>query len=206
MMTSEAKAAWLSERCGYLTASNMWRAMSYLKNGQPSRDRIALMFDLLAERATGENKSHVVTDAMQHGLDFEDEAVDLFVGQTGRDVRLSRFYRHPEIEYFGATPDREIDDGLIEVKCPQSSTFLEWRLAGMVPEKYKPQMCAQMLCAGKTWCGFIAYDPRIKDERLRLFMRKYEPTAEELKNVADAARLFLTELDALWERFTEIAA
>ena len=200
MMSSEQKAAWLSERCGYLTASNMWRAMSYLKNGQPSRDRVSLMMELLAERATGENARHVVTDAMQHGVEFEDEAVEVFVEQTGRDVQLSRFYRHPQIEYFGATPDRELDDGLLEIKCPNTSTFLEWRLAGVVPEKHKPQMCAQLLCTGRKWCGFIAYDPRVKEERLRLFMRKYEPTAEELAKVEEAAITFLTELDTLWER------
>jgi len=200
MMTAETKAAWLSERCGFLTASRMAAAMAYLKNGQPARERLQLMYELLAERQTGENVRHVVTDAMLWGTEHEDEAVDYFVEQTGRDVKLSRFYKHPEIEYFGATPDRELDEGLLEIKCPQTATFLEWRLAGVVPEKHKPQMCAQLLCTGKPWCGFIAYDPRIKDERLRMFMRKYEPSAEELAKVEAAAKAFLGELDAMWEQ------
>jgi putative phage-type endonuclease len=206
MMSAEQKAAWLSERCGYLTASRMAAALSYLKNGQPAKERQQLMYELLAERSTGENARHVVTDAMLWGTEHEDEAVDLFVEQTGRDVKLSRFYTHPEIEYFGATPDRELDDGLIEVKCPTTATFIEWRLAGVVPERHKPQMCAQLLCSGKSWCGFIAYDPRMKDERLWLFMRKYEPTLEELTRVKEGAIAFLTELDAMWEQFTSIAA
>ena len=59
-----------------------------------------------------------------------------------------------------------------------TATFLEWKLAGVVPERHKPQMAAQLLCTGKTWCGFVAYDPRIKDERRRLFMAKFEPADE----------------------------
>jgi putative phage-type endonuclease len=205
MMTAEQKAAWLAERCGFLTASRMADAMSFLRNGQPSKERIRLMHELLAERATGLNARHVVTPAMEHGVEYEDEAVDAFVELTGRDVQLSRFYKHASIELFGATPDRELDDGLLEVKCPTTATFLEWRLAGVVPEKHKPQMCAQLACTGKKWCGFIAYDPRVKDERRRLFLQKYEPTAEEIERVEEAARLFLSETELLWERFTEAA-
>jgi putative phage-type endonuclease len=202
MMTAEEKAAWLSARAGKLTASRMADAMAMLKNGSPAESRNKLMHELLAERLTGYSVPHVVNDAMQWGLDHEDEAVDMFVEMTGRDVRLSRFYEHPTIENFGSTPDRELDDGLLEVKCPTTTTFVRWTLAGVVPETHKPQMCAQLLCTGKTWCGFIAYDPRIKEERKRLFLRRYEPTAEELGKVEAAAIAFLAELDAMFERFT----
>jgi len=201
MMTAEDKAAWLSARAGKLTASRMADAMARRKDGASAEPRIKLLHELLAERLTGYSVPHVVTPAMEWGLEHEDEAVDLFVEMTGRDVRLSRFYEHPTIENFGATPDRELEDGLLEVKCPGTTTFVRWVMAGEVPEQHKPQMCAQLLCSGKTWCGFIAYDPRIKDERKRLFLRKYEPTAEELAKVEAAAVEFLAELDAMWDRF-----
>ena len=202
MMTAEAKAAWLSARCGKLTASRMADAMKFRRDGKPSAERDRLLRELLAERVTGQSMPHVVTEAMQHGLDYEDEAVDVFVEMTGRDVRLSRFYEHPTIADFGATSDRELDDGLLEVKCPTTARYLEWVLAGVVPEEHKPQMAAQLACSGKRWCGFIAYDPRIKDERRRLFLRKYEPTPEEVAAVEDAARTFLADLDAMFEQFT----
>lgn len=205
-MTAEQKAAWLSDRCGRLTASRMTDAMSFLKNGQPSAGRIKLMHELLAERLTGQNVPHVVNDAMQWGLEHEDEAVDLFVELTGRSPIPSQFYLHPTIENFGATPDRELDDGLLEVKCPTTTTYLQWVLAGVIPEQHKPQMCAQLLCTGRKWCGFIAYDPRIKDEKRRLFMRKYEPTEEELLTVEAAAIKFLDELDVMFDQFVSAAA
>lgn len=207
MMSAEQKAAWLSARAGKLTASRMADAMSYLKNGQPSAARSNLQRELLAERLTGSSVPHVVTDAMEHGLEYEDEAVDVFVARYPKyNVRASRFYEHPSIENFGATPDRELDDGLMEVKCPTTAKFANWVMAGIVPEEHRPQMAAQLLCSGKTWCGFVAYDPRIKDERLRLFMRKYEPTDEYLREVEGEARKFLDELEAMFDRFVSAAA
>ncbi len=203
MMSAEEKAAWLAVRAGKLTASRMGDAMSFLKNGQPSAARMQYMRELLAERLTGQSVPHVVNDAMMWGTDHEDEAVDVFVERTGRSPRLSRFYEHATILNFGATPDRELDDGLLEVKCPTTSTFVEWSLAGVVPERHKMQMTAQLLCSDKEWCGFLAYDPRIRDERKQLFMRKFVPTADERAAVLAAAIGFLDELDEMFSRFVE---
>lgn len=200
-MSAEEKAAWLSARCGKLTASRMNDAMSFLRNGEPAMPRIKLLHELLAERLTGQSVPHVVTAPMQHGLVYEDEAVDVFVERTGRSPRLSRFYEHATIENFGATPDRELDDGLLEVKCPTTATFIEWTLAGVVPPQHRYQMTAQLLCADKPWCGFIAYDPRIRDARRQLFMRKFEPTPEERAKVYAAAVGFLDELDQMFDAF-----
>ena len=201
MMSPEEKAAWLSMRAGKLTASRMADTMSFLKNGQPSAARSQYMRELLAERLTGLSVPHVVNDAMLWGTEHEDEAVDVFVERTGRSPRLSRFYEHATIENFGATPDRELDDGLLEVKCPTTATFIEWSLAGVVPERHKPQMTAQLLCADKAWCGFLAFDPRIRDPKKQLFMRKYIPTADERAAVLAAAVGFLDELDQMFDRF-----
>lgn len=203
MMNPEEKAAFLSNRCGKLTASRMADAMSFIKSGAPSADRKRYMLDLVAERATGDSVRHYVTDAMQRGLDLEDEMFDVFVEQTGRDVRRSRFYEHPEIEYFGAHPDREIDDdGLVEGKIPSIGKFVEWKIAGVVPEEHKPQLLAQIACSRKKWVGFVAYCPEMKEERRRLFLAKYVPTAEEIAAVEAAARQFLSELDQMFELFT----
>jgi hypothetical protein len=165
------------------------------------------MRELLAERLTGFSAPHYVNDAMQWGLDHEDEAVDYLVYRFPQYTpKMSRFYDHASILNFGATPDRELDeDALLEVKCPTTTTYLDWVIAGVVPEIYRPQMCAQLLCTGRRWCGFIAYDPRIRDEKRRLFMRKYEPTPEELAKVEAAAVKFLDELDALFDAFVSAA-
>lgn len=207
MMNAEQKSAFLSARCGKLTASNMWRAMDYTSKGLPTAERTKLMRELLAERLTGMSVPHFVNEAMQHGIEYEDEAADAWVALTGRILKPSRTYDHPTIENFAATPDREIDsDGLVEIKCPTSTTFVEWVMAGVVPDKHKPQMAAQLLCTGRKWVGFVAYDPRIRDESKRLFLRKFEPDAEYLAKVEAEAVKFLDELDAAFDLFVTRAA
>lgn len=199
MMDAEQKAAFLSARCGFLTASRMAEAMG--KKGPAARAK--LLRALLAERLTGLSMRNVVTQAMQDGLDYEDEAADRFVEMTGRTLKLSRIYPHPTIEYFSCTPDRELDDGLVEIKCPTVETFVSWRLEGVVPEEHKPQMIAQCACTGKSWVGFLAYSPHIKDENKRLFMRKFTPEPHQIEAVETAARGFLAELDQMFAQFTE---
>lgn len=198
MMNAEDKAAFLSARCGFLTASNMAKAMG--KKGAAARN--GLLRALLAERLTGLNMRNFVTPAMEDGIAYEDEAADKWVELTGRDLRLSRIYPHPTIEYFSATPDRELDDGLVEIKVPTVETYIGWRLDDAVPPEHMPQMAAQLLCTGKAWVGFLAYSPHIKDESKRLFMKRYVPTAEYLAEVETAAVRFLAELDQLFEQFT----
>ncbi len=206
MMTAEIKAAWLSERCGSLTASNMWKAMDFLKNGNPSAVRSQYLREVLAERLTGLNARHVVTPAMERGLEFEDDMFDYFVERYNRDLRPSRLYAHPTIPNWKATPDRELDDGLIEGKIPSTEKFIAFKLAGVVPDEYKPQMAAQCACSGKKWVGLIVYSPDIRDESKRLFMRKYEPSPEYLFEVEAAAVKFLDELDAMFDAFVSAAA
>ena len=206
MMSAEEKAAWLSERAGCLTASRMKDAMAFLRSGEPSKERVRYMYELLAERMTGNSVPHIVTPAMERGLEYEDEMFDRFVEMTGRDVRLSRLYEHPEIPMFKATPDRELDDGLMEGKIPAPEKFLRWKIEGIVPVEHRPQMIAQCACSGKKWVGFVAYCPEIKDERHQMFLAKFAPTAEEIAAVEAAAKRFLAEVEQMWEILTTQAA
>lgn len=206
MMEGDALAAWLSARAGKLTASRMADALAFLKNGKPAEARNKLMRELLAERVTGDSVRHFVTDAMQWGLEREAEAKAAYEAETGIIIAEAGFYDHPRIDNLGATPDGLVGaDGLIETKCPTTATMIEWVLAGVVPEQHKPQMVVQIACTGRAWCDFVAFDPRIRDERRRLFIRRYTPTAEEVATVEAGAEQFLRELDAMFDAFAEAA-
>lgn len=200
-------AAWLRARAGKLTASRMKDAVAVLKSGAPAKARSDLIRDLLAERMTGDSVRHYVNDAMQWGLDNEDEAKAVYAAETGRVIGAAGFYDHPRIDGFGCTPDGLLrPDGLAEIKCPTTPTFVEWRMGGAVPEEHKPQMLAQLACTGRKWCEFVAYDPRIKDEASRLFVRRFTPMPEEIEAIEAAAESFLAELERAWEVLTTAAA
>lgn len=206
MLEGDELAGWLASRAGKLTASRMKDAMDFTKNGQPGAKRLQLMKELLAERVTGDSVRHFVTDAMRFGLEKEAEAKAAYEAETGILVMDAGFYDHPRIDYFGATPDALLPGGgLAEFKVPTSSTYVEWVLAGVVPGQHKPQMIVQCACTGRAWVDFVAYDPRVRRGK-QLFIRRYEPTAEEIAKVETAAETFLAELETMFRLFTERAA
>jgi hypothetical protein len=189
--------AQIRQRIGCLTASNMRRALAMLKNGKPAEDRMSYQRELVAERLVGFAADHYVNAAMQHGIDNEGPAKDLYSWVTGNLIEPMQTIGHPTIPHFLATPDGRIDETTgVEVKCPTSAKYVLWRLENVVPEEHKPQMIAQCLCAGFTSVEFIAYDPRMPAEQ-RLFVRRYTPTADELAAVAAGATQFLAEVDQM---------
>lgn len=212
MMDDGERAAWLEMRAGKLTASRMADAMDFLKNGKPSKARTDYIKELLAERLADASVRHYVSPAMLHGLEFEDEAKRAYETATADLIDDPRnhaplgFFHHPRIENFGASPDGMLGRwGLIEIKCPSTTKFIDWRLDGKVPAEHLPQMLAQLACTGRRFVMFCAYDPRIKDPGGRLFVRRFEPKPEEIAAVEAAAEQFVSDLEALWEQLTETA-
>ena len=197
--------AWHAARRGLLTASRIKDALAVLKNGQPSESRRKLMFDLLAERVSGYAVDHFVTDAMRHGIENQAPAIEAYQVETGEIVGPEVFILHPEIDWAGATPDGIVgDDGLLEVKCPTTPKHLAWLMAGEVPDEHKLQMTFQVACARRQWVDFVSFDPRVPP-KARLFIKRYVPSAEEIKRVEDGARAFLDELAAMAEQLEETA-
>ncbi len=195
---------WLRQRLGWCTASRMKDVLAVLKNGQPSEARRKYMMELVAERLIDGALDHYVTPAMQWGIDNEPHAAAAYEEMSGELLEACGFFPHPTIDLFGATPDRLVgEDGLVEFKCPTTTTFVAWRANGTVPDEHKPQMLAQLACTGRKFVDFCAFDPRVKDERARIFVRRFEPKREEVEAVEEAARQFLKDVDDLFTRVTE---
>jgi predicted phage-related endonuclease len=193
--------AFWNSRIGKLTASRMASAMSYLKGGGDSAARKDLKIEILAERLTDNIVPKFVNGAMQWGIDHESMAKEAFEAKTGLKITDVGFVDHPMIEYFGASPDGFVSDGrAIEIKCPTTSTHLKYLLGGVIPDEYKPQMSVQSACTGKAvW--FASFDPRMPKGK-QLFIRLYEPTADEIKNVEAEAVKFLDEVEQMFEQLT----
>lgn len=202
-MNDAEKAAWLSARAGKLTASRMADAMDRTAKGAEGAKRRALKIELLAERMTGDSVPHFVNSFMQWGIDQEPNAKLAYELATGRLLAPCGFVDHPEIANFGATPDGLIPGGVIEFKCPATTTHVSWLLAGGVPEQHKPQILAQLACMGREHAVFVSYDPRIKNERRTLHIAEWTPARAEIEKVEDEARTFLAEVEAMFQQLTE---
>lgn len=196
-------AEWLHDRCGCLTASRAAAVLSRRKDGKPTAAYEALIETLICERVTGQCEGSGTTAAMQWGVDHEDEAREAYEAVTGDLVDLVGFIRHPEIDFFGASPDGLVgEDGLLEIKCPYSSAkHLQRVAAGVVPEEYKPQMLVQLLCTGRKWVDFVSYDPRLSGQwaAARLFKVRFEPTEDELSAALEECNAFLATVQERYD-------
>lgn len=189
-----------------LTASRMPDVMDILKNGKPGAKRVKLLKELVLQRYAGIVSDNYVTPAMLWGLDHQEEAINEYEIETGNIVGAEAFVIHPTIHELGATPDGFIGhDRLLEVKCPQSNTFLDWiidiRDGKSVPECHKPQMAVQLLCTGRRIVDFMAYDPRMPPKKRR-FIAQFEPPREYLEMIENEAKKFLLEVEQLFEEVT----
>jgi len=208
----QGSGSWFNDRTGKLTASRMAAAMSFLrqkfnKDGSPlpleeSSDRKKLKIEILAERLTLDIIPKYQTKEMEWGVEMEPLAKQEFESRTGLLVQDLPFISHPRIENCGASPDGLVSDGsLIEVKCPSTGKHLEYLMADVVPQEYKPQMILQAACMGKSDVYFVSFDPRLP-EKQSLFIKKFTPTKEEINQVENAAVQFLKEVDDLFDKIT----
>src|SRR5208283_4140098 len=100
---------------------------------------------------------------------------------------------HPKIDRGAASPDGVVGkDGLIEIKCPETTTHLEYLIAGVVPEEYQPQMLWQMACTGRKWCDFVSYDQRLP-KHLQLFQARFNRDDMRIAEYETAVEGFLGE-------------
>ena len=107
---------WFSARLGKVTASNLANVTATTRSGE-SAYRRNYRLQLVTERLTGQRTEVFINQAMQHGIDTEDEARNYYVFKH-EDVEEVGFVDHPTINMAGASPDGLVgDDGLIEIKC-----------------------------------------------------------------------------------------
>ena len=187
---------WFSARLGKVTASRVADVMAKTRSGYGA-SRKNYMMELLCQRLTGNIEVSYQNAAMLRGTELEPVARAAYEIETGETVTEVGFVAHPEIDNFGASPDGLLgDEGLIEIKCPNTAQHVEFLRTGKIDDRYRLQMTAQMACTNRNWCDFVSYDDRLPEElaykRVR-YMLDEKKHDEMIKEVV----LFLDELDAL---------
>lgn len=186
---------WLRIRLGKVTASGVADVLAKTKTGV-SASRGNYLIKLALQRVTGVIEDGFTSDAMQWGIDNEAQARVAYEVKSGNFVDQIAFVDHPTIKWFGASPDGMINqDGLVEIKCPNSSTHWSYIKAGEPPMKYYIQMQAQMACTGRDWCDFVSFDPRMP-ERSKLFVKRVMRDNHFVMSMESEVIAFLDEVEA----------
>lgn len=194
-MVKQGSDAWKQMRAGRVTASRVADVIAKTKSGY-SASRANYMTELVIERF-GVLNDLFTNDAMQWGTETEPLARIEYEKRNLVTVDQVDFVDHPTIKMTGASPDGIVSEGLLEIKCPNSKTHFEYLLAGVVPEKYKPQMAWQMACTGAQWVDFVSYDPRVP-EGLQYFQIRYERDNDYIAELEAEVIKFLSEVDAMY--------
>ena len=193
-MIEQRTDAWFQARLGKVTASKVADIIAKTQSGY-SASRANYMAQLVCERLTGQKGEGFTNAALQHGIDTEPLARASY--EALRDILVDEvgFVPHPSIIMAGASPDGLVgDDGLLEIKCPNTATHIETLMSKTVPGKYNTQMQFQMACTGRQWCDFVSFDNRLPEE-LQLFVKRVPRDNEFIKQMEDEVVKFLNELD-----------
>ena len=184
---------WYQARLGCLGASSIADMLATTKSGE-SASRANLRARLVAERLTGRTQETYTNAAIQHGIDTEDEARAMYEVASGVMVEETGWHPHPRIAWSGASPDGLVgDDGLLEIKCPNTATHIDTLLSRRVPAKYLPQMQWQMAVTGRQWVDFVSYDPRMPLD-LQLWTDRVARDDARIEQLEAEAEKFLAEV------------
>ena len=185
---------WFSARLGKVTASRVADVLAKIKSGE-SASRKNYKMELVVQRLTNKQGESFTNAAMEWGTATEPLARVAYELQTSENVDQVAFVDHPTIEWFGCSPDGLVQDtGLVEIKCPNTTTHLDWMDDGKVPSKHIPQMMAQMACTDRDWCDFVSYDPRLPED-LRLFVVRLNRDQEYIDSMEVEVKRFLDEVE-----------
>ena len=193
-MMDQGSEEWFTIRIGKVTASRVADVIAKTKTGY-SATRDNYMAQLVCERLTGQKGDSFSNAAMQHGTETEPLARLSYEVTQNVLVDEVGFVPHPTIEMAGASPDGLVgDDGLLEIKCPNTATHIDTLLSQTVPGKYNTQMQFQMACTGRKWCDFVSFDNRLPEE-LQLFVTRVPRDEVFIRLIESEIVQFIAELD-----------
>ena len=171
--TGEANPDWLALRAGKFTGSDF---IVMLGNSETKRKMI---LEKATEHILGKpcNKDKFLSADMIRGIELEDQARELYIIETFNEVEQVGFIQRDE--YSGVSPDGLVDeDGIIEIKCPKDTVFVEQSITGKIKPEYYTQIQYALYITGRQWCDYVAYN-----QNFPLLIRRYKRDEEHIEKI-----------------------
>ncbi|OPZ79389.1 MAG: YqaJ-like viral recombinase domain protein [Alphaproteobacteria bacterium ADurb.Bin438] len=181
---------WFAVRLGKFTASQAHTI------GVGGKGLETLVKEKACEILTGKTKDYFKSEAMEQGNELEHEARQMFEFMTGLTVEQVGFYELDK--YTGVSPDGlTSDDGLIEIKCPQGKTFLDYMLDGKVDTKYMWQMQMQMMITEKNHCYYVVYNPDFENP---IIIKKIDRDEDKIEKIKSGLESGIKQLEEILDK------
>jgi putative phage-type endonuclease len=186
---------WLQARVGRLTAS---RFNDVLAKPETAAYR-GYLLQIVTERLTGQpQESGFINDAMTWGSETEPLARHAYQIETGDVVTECGLVLLDD--WIAGSPDGLLsDDGVVEFKCPKSTTHVDWIDAGKLPARHRAQVQGLLLITGRQWAHFVTYDPRMPPH-LRLWIHEVAADAKYQAELLDKLHAFRAEAEKMIDK------
>ncbi len=197
----QGTAAWKRARLGYVSASRIGDVMT--GGGGVTRGKYAMR--VAAERVSdGSGTESYSNEFMEWGTQQEPFARITYESKSNVFVEKTGFWVHPEIQWLGASPDGLVgDDGLVEIKCPFTTTHMRYVFDDEVPKEYYKQIQCQLWVTGRSWCDFISYDPRITAKHKQLFVKRCMRDEAVISKMESEVKKFLEEVNGIVDKLNK---
>ena len=178
--------AWLDARAGLISASNADVLLTPTGKTATGAKVDTFLNKMIAERIMGKSaESSFKSEAMQRGIELEDQARSWYEMATGADVVEVGLVKQND---YSCSPDGLIMDGDkitkgLEIKCPLAHTHVGYLRANRLPTAYIPQVQSSMfVCDVQEW-DFMSYHPDI--EPLLLTVKRDDEWIESFISVGE---------------------
>lgn len=220
-MIEQRTKEWKIQRLGYFTGSRIAdlmvsgrgkgelfgkTAMSYIYSVASERNlRDTVMSDDTVWQMYDEQVS-AWSKAIQFGIDWEPEARKLYMKNTGFTVEEAESTEHPVIPFLSASPDGivyvdGIKTGVLEIKCPTPSVFMEYvteihdnESLRKTNKTYYYQTQAEMMVTGSSFCDFTVFNPFMRKQMHIVSIEPDREAFEEIKERVEKANELIDKI------------
>ena len=177
---------WFEHRRGVITAT---RAQALLERGRSNtkagsgysgkflKSRDDAVAEIAMERLDHSGKPQATGAALRRGHDFEQEAIDAYIFQSGQNVTACGFALYSEHEVFGCSPDGLVgENGMVQIKVPTSvSKHVSYLETGCHVAEYGWQLFHELYVMDRQWTDIVSYCPEAGAGLQLAIQRLYAP-------------------------------
>lgn len=174
---------------GFVSAS---QTKSLLVDGRTrppfGRGAVTLARQLARQMLDIEEESFDSVD-IDRGNALEDEAIQCFERTFFIQMERPEFMAHPDIDFFGGTPDALDEEFGIDIKCPNQKNHHDNLSEGMQLSNYEHQFQSYMSITGLKKWALVSYNPDFT-EQTQLVVAWMDRDQEYIEKLLERITLF----------------
>lgn len=163
--------AWISARCGLITASEMGLILTPKTMKVADNDKVrSHVFEMAAQRISKYVEPRYIGDDMLRGQVDEIEARAIYAEHYG-EVQEVGFITNDKWGFtLGYSPDALVgDDGLVECKSRRQKFQIETIVSGEMPAEFALQVQTGLMVSERKWVDFVSYSGGLPMMTVRVF-------------------------------------